>query len=175
MRIEYRRTFAQFRDTYLGTYFGTAGQTVWRILGGPIWIMTGVLLFNRAGFPGTWLIFKIISYPLSVFIALYGASYIARPAINLLLVWLRREEFLGEEGALIALELHEDFLRVFEGDNSFDIPLEEIASVQQRADSAWIITQTENLVYVPGKDATSGDPDAFLAALDEAIAEEDEE
>ncbi|MBW8012878.1 MAG: hypothetical protein FVQ83_16800 [Chloroflexi bacterium] len=175
MRVEYRRTFSQFIDTYLGTYFGTAGQTVWRILGGPFWIIVGVLLFILAGSPGTWLFFKFIIYSLSVLIALYGAAYIARPAVNLLLVWLRREEFLGAEGALIALELHEDCLRVFEGDNSFDVPLEEIATIQQRADSAWIITQTENLIYVPGKDAISGDPDAFLAALDEAIAEEDEE
>ncbi len=175
MRIEYRRTFSHFVDNYLATYFATPGKTMLRLTGGPFFIVTGAFMIiysNNAGISGGS---KLILNLFATSALLYGLYYTARPALNILLVWLRREEFLGPEDAVIALELRDESLRVYEGAQHFELPFDQIFAVQRRTHSAWIITESDNLIYFPFEDLISGDAEAFLEALDAAIAPDEEE
>jgi hypothetical protein len=98
-----------------------------------------------------------------------------RPWFEIFLVWLRRDEFLGEEGAHITVELFDDKLRVSEDKDTFDVPLENVLHVQRRAASTWIVTQPDNLLFIPNENLLSGDHDAFVDALEELLAEDEEE
>lgn len=175
MRIEYRRTFSHFVDNYLATYFGTPGKTMLRLTGGPLFIVAGAFLIiytNNAGFGEGLKFFLNLT---SLVTILFGIYYTLRPALNILLVWLRREQFLGPAEAVIALELRDESLRVYEGAQHFELPFDQIFTVQRRTHSAWIITESDNLVYFPFEDLLSGDADAFLEALDAAISPDEEE
>jgi len=174
MRISYRRTFALFVDNYLATYFGTPGQTFLRILGGPLLIVLAALLaiYTRSAGAAGWV--KLLLNLAAVAMFLYGLVYMLRPGLNLLLVWLRREQVLGPEDAPVSISLAADHLQVDDGREPFDVPLEQVLAVQRRARSAWIITKTDNLLYFPFEDLLEGDPDAFLEALEAAIAPDDE-
>lgn len=175
MRIEFRRTFSQFADYYLASYFGAAGKTFIHLLGGPALIATGIFLRIYARSADIWDVLLFVINLIAVIIILYGVFYIFRPVINLFFVWLRREQFLGPADAVMSLELLDDNLRVHEGADPFELPLDQILAVQRRANSAWIITKTDNLIYFPLEDLLSGDADTFLDALDAAIAPEEEE
>jgi hypothetical protein len=174
MRIAYRRTFALFLDNYLATYFGTPGQTFLRLLGGPLLIVLAVLLgiYTRSSNAWNWV--KLLLNLAALGIMLYGLGYMLRPAINLLLVWLRREQVLGTGEAALSLTLAGDRLQVDDGRDPFDVPFEQILAVQRRARSAWIITKTDNLLYFPFDGLLEGDAEAFLDVLESALAPEEE-
>jgi hypothetical protein len=175
MRIEFRRTFSQFVDNYIASYFGTPGQTFIRLTGGPLLIVSGAFLIIYTRTADIWSSLIFIINLTAVILILYGLFYLFRPVLNIFLVWLRRDQFLGPADAVMALELLDEKLRVHEGADPFDLPLDKILAVQRRAKSAWIITKSDNLVYFPLEDLLSGDADAFMDALDAAIAPDEEE
>jgi hypothetical protein len=88
------------------------------------------------------------------------------PGINILLVWLRREKFLGQDDALIGLELKENALQVDDPEGPMEIPFENITSIQRGTNSSWIMTKPDNIIYVPREGLVSGEHDAFIDALD---------
>lgn len=177
MRIEYKRSFSHFVDNYLVSYYTRVGRTLWRLSGGVIMIIFGAFMLIFASFERTETWTKFFLNPIGVLVILYGIYDLLRPLINIGLVWLRREEFLGEDGAHITLELHTEGIRLIEGDGHVDIPFDQIDSIQRRANSAWIVAKPDNLIYVPGEDLISGDHDAFIEAVEERLAEltEDQE
>lgn len=173
MRIEFRRTFSQFVDNYIASYFGTPGQTFIHITGGPLLIVSGAFLIIFTRNAEIWSALVLIIDLVAILLILYGLFYALRPALNIFLVWLRRDQFLGLE-TNIALELLDEDLRVHEGADPFDLPLDQIIAVQRREKSAWIITKSDYLIYFPLENLISGHADKFLDALDEAIAPDEE-
>lgn len=174
MRIEFQRTYSQFVDHYLATYFGAVGKTIFHLIGGPALIVIGAFLLIYTRSANIWSVLLFIINLIAIAIILYGVYYILRPALNLFLVWLRREQLFGDD-SIMALELLDENLRVHEGADPFDLPLDQIIAVQRRAASAWIITKSDNLIYFPFEDLLSGDAEAFLNDLDAAIAPDEEE
>lgn len=175
MRIEFRRTFSQFVDNYIASYFGTPGQTFIRLTGGPLLIVSGAFLIIYTRTADIWSGLIFIINLTAVILILYGLFYLFRPVLNIFLVWLRRDQFLGPADAVMTLELLDENLRVHEGADPFDLPIDQILAVQRRAKSAWIITKSDNLVYFPLEDLLSGDADAFMDALDAVIAPDEED
>jgi len=175
MQIEYRRTFTQFIDNYLATYYGGGVQTLKRLLGGPAIIVAGSYAVILAATPTMWPFFRVTLNLLGWLLIFYGTVYTLRPAFNLFLVWLRRAEFIGEDGTIIRFELLPESLSVHEGDSQFEVPLDRILAVQRRANSAWILTKPDNILYIPSEDLLSGDFEAFIEALDAAIAPDPED
>ena len=175
MRIEYRRTFAQFIDNYFATYYGAAGQTAFRLVGGPSMMVIAALLIifvNTRGFTG---MLRTLFIVFAILVFILGLYYMLRPALHILLVWTRKEDFIGPKDATIALEMHPDFLRVYENKEQLDLPFDQIEAIWRRARSAWVITKSDNLVYFPFEDLISGDADKFADALDEATAPDEED
>lgn len=175
MKISYRPTFDQFADNYLSTYYSGGVRVLQRAAGGPLLIMLGALsmvwVSERVGF---WL----LRFPLllgGIAIALYGLAFTLRPFFNLFLVWLRRKELFEGRSALTTIELKGEVLYVQQGSEDLKLPLSQIRSVQHRSTNTWILTQSDNLIYVPREGLTSGEHDKFVEALEEKLAPENPE
>ena len=175
MRVEYRRTFSQFVDNYLSGYYSQSGKQLVRLLGGPFQIFLGAILLILGRNPETLAFLRVLLYLAGAYLIVRGAALMLRPWFEIFLVWLRRDEFLGAEGTLITIELFDDKLRVSEDKDTFDVPLENVLHVQRRAASTWIVTQPDNLLFIPNDSLLSGDHDAFVDALEELLAEDEEE
>ena len=173
MRIQYRRTFSQFIDTYLSTYYGH--NAFLRLLGGPSLIVVGGILLVIGWRPNpAWLVRAALLVSGSI-ILVRGLFFLLRPLFNIALVWLRREEFLGEENAITTIELHEERLTVSDADGDIEMPLEKVIAVSHRTDGVWIVTDSDHIIYVPREDLLMGNHDEFVEALETAIAPEEEE
>lgn len=166
MKLTYRRTFSQFADSYLATHYSAGVQTLRRMALGPLLMVAGALVLF-AGRPLFWL-WRGLLILVGLAVLLYGLFLTLRPFIDLALVYLRRDEFLGPEGQPVTLELAGEGLRLTEAGAPLDIPYADIQSVQHRAGGAWLITKSQHLISIPAE-LTEGDLDAFLAALDRIL------
>lgn len=174
MHIQYRRTFSQFVDSYLTSYYTLGGQTLQRLLGGPALILGGVLFILLAATKAWNLGIRLIADVAGGLAILYGLGLALRPLGEILLVWLRRDEFLGEEGAIVTIEFADDQIRLDDPDGSFTFPLARITSIQHRTDSTWIMVAPDHLIYLPREELLSGNHDEFLAALEGRLRENEE-
>ncbi len=170
MRLSYRRSFSQFIDTYIFTYYSAGIGVIARLLGGPLLVVFGIVLIGftrRIQSPFYVTLFWILGVP-SI---LFGLFYFLRPFINLALVWLRREDFLGPEGALVTFELQPEAnqLQVSEPTGDFSLSLDHILYIQHRADSAWIITDQDQFLLLPRQNLVEGDQDLFIAAIENIL------
>jgi len=176
MEIAYRRRFSQFVDNYLASYYSAGVQTFQRIAGGPLLVFFGSLaiIFARQDGPGVAL--RVVLWLLALVLIGYGAAWMLRPFVNIGLVWLRRAEFLGPEGALVRLRLNTeaDRIEVQEPDGDFAVPLKDILAIQHRAESAWIVTRSDHMLFVPRRHLVSGDQDAFIAAIERILDEKEQ-
>lgn len=174
MKVSYRPTFDQFADNYLSTHYSGGVRLLQRTAGGPALIVSGALaMVWVSGHIDFWL----LRYPLlllGLLVALYGLSYTLRPLFNLLLVWLRRSELFENENAITTLELKGGFLLVTQGKDQVKLPLKQILTVQHRSTSTWILTASDNLVYLPREGLVTGKHDAFIKALEEKLVPQNE-
>jgi len=175
MRLSYRPTFARFTEDYLATHYSGGVQTFRRLAGGPLMIIVGVIaiVLANARLASLWL--RIPSFLLAAALILIGLQHTFMPLFNLFLVWLRRDQLLGGEDASIILELHADHLTITERGQEARLPLKSIKSLQHRTDSTWVLTDTDQLISVPRHDLLTGDHDAFIEALETAIAPDEPE
>ena len=174
MKVSYRPTFDQFADNYLATHYSGGVRVFQRTAGGPALIIGGALAM-------VWVSenidFWLLRYPLlllGLLVALYGLSYTLRPLFNLLLVWLRRKELFEGKAAITTLELKGGILHVTQGKDQVKLPLDQILTVQHRSTSTWILTASDNLVYLPREGLLTGKHDPFIKALEEKMVPEDE-
>ena len=176
MQIKYHRTFSQFVDNYLASYFSAGVQTFRRIAGGPIIIAVGVSLINFGRRPSTLVFFSILLWLIGLPLALYGLAYTLRPVFNIFLVWLRREEFLGQDDAVITLMLDEkkEIFTVHDSEGELTITFEDIQSIQHRSDSAWILTKSDHMISIPRDNLLSANQDEFIETI-ERILDENEQ
>jgi hypothetical protein len=86
------------------------------------------------------------------------------------LLWLRRDELLGDQPTI--LELKDDRLMLIQGDESLELPLDQIKSIQHRGHGTWLLTAGDHLISIPREGLLEGDHDAFINALEVAMAYE---
>lgn len=177
MRIEYRRTFSQFVDNYLATYYAAGVQTLRRMAGGPFLIFVGVIVINFAIQGEMITLFRVLLWGIGLAISIYGLAYGLRPMINIFLVWLRKDKFLGEEGALVTLEIQseEELIIVGDPDGEFEIHFDAISTIQHRADSAWILTTTDNMISIPREGLLTGNLDEFISTIERILDEKEQQ
>ena len=175
MQISYNRTFNQFIDTYLAVYYSGSLRLLRRVLGGPFLIFIALvwIRFSR-NIDGNFL--RGFFASLGVLILLYGIYYFLMPLINILLVWLRQDEILGEAGAEITLTLvsEEEKIMVTEPAGSFEISFDDILYIQHRSDSAWIMTQRDQIIYIPRQNLNSGDHDKFINTIEKLLDDKEQ-
>lgn len=170
MRIAYRPTFSQFVDSYLATHFSSGVKTARRLAGGPIVLLLGALVMIAAN---AWIaatLSRLMITIIGLLVALYGLFLTLLPVINIFLVWLRRDQLLGGQDALTVLELRKTQLVITENGETVELPLQRIKSVQHRNQGTWILTEGDFLISIPRKDLHEGDHDAFVYALEQAMA-----
>lgn len=169
MKVSYKPTFEQFSDNYLATYYSGGVKTLQRVAGGPLVMFLGtmivVLTFERTAF--WWL--RVPAVLLSAYVFWRGLSYTLGPLFNVFLVWLRRSQLYGE-GATTELELRGEKLYIEQNGEQVSIPVKHIQSIQHRAESTWLLTFSDQMLYVPREGLLSGDHDKFVAKLEEALA-----
>lgn len=170
MKISYLPTFDQFADNYLSTYYSGGVQTLQRAIGGPVVIVVGALIIVLANASIPFWLFRYALFLLGIAAILIGLRYTLGPLFNLFLVWVRRDELYGKGGKLTTLELKEGTLLVAQGDETVEFPLSKVLSVQHRSTNTWILTQGDNLIYVPRDGLTSGEHDKFVQLLEEKLA-----
>jgi transcriptional antiterminator Rof (Rho-off) len=175
MKISYKPTFDQFADNYLSTYYSGGVRTLQRAAGGPTIIVLGALAFILIGerVADIWL--RIPLNLIAIATVLYGLSYTIRPLFNVFLVWLRRNDLFESKKALTTLELKGNYLHVDQSGEKLKLPLDQIVTVQHRSVSTWILTKGDVLIYIPRQGLKTGSHDKFVAALDKALAPEEEE
>jgi hypothetical protein len=164
-KIAYRRTFAQFADTYLTTYYAAGFRIIVRSAGGPFLMFLGAVFYIFSRNPNLPWLARIPLFIIGVGMFAYGLYFALRPFIDLALVYLRRDEFLGAEGQTIEIEIRAEALYASLPEGDFEIPFSNILTVQHRSDSAWIITRTDQILQVPREDLLEGDHDAFVERL----------
>lgn len=165
MKVTYQPTFDQFADNYLSTYYSGGVRVLQRAAGGPLLIIAGALIMiwtnERVEF---WL----LRYPLllaGLVVSLYGLGFTLKPLFSLFLVWLRRQELFESKNATTTLEIKADLLLVTQQGETLTLPLDQILTIQHRSVSTWILTRSDNLVYVPRTGLIEGDHDAFVSTL----------
>lgn len=175
MKVTYKPTFQQFSDNYLATYYTGGVKTLQRIAGGPLVmfaaVMLPVLTFDRTAF--WWL--RVPALLLGIYIFWRGLSFTLGPLFNVFLVWLRREQLYGKKAQATSLELRGEKLYVEQNGEQVSFPVKHIQSIQHRADSTWLLTYSDQMLYIPRFDLASGDHDKFVAKLEELLAPDEED
>lgn len=175
MKVSYRPTYDQFTENYLATHYSGGVRTLQRIIGGPALIVAGALVIiitnDRVAF---WL-FRYPLFLIGLIIALYGVGYTLGPLFNLFLVWLRRTQLFDNLESETTLELKGKQLLVTQNKETIKVPLTQVQSVQHRSTSTWILTESDNLIYIPRQGLLSGDHDKFVQKLEEILAPEEPE
>ena len=87
---------------------------------------------------------------------------------------LRREELFGSETGPTIIELKGKHLHITENQENLKLPIQQIKSIQHRAESTWILTEGEYLIFIPRNSLIEGDHDSFIGSL-ETLLEPDEE
>jgi hypothetical protein len=176
MKITYRPTFDQFADNYLSTYYSGGVRVLQRAAGGPFLIALGALsmVWVSQWFSSLWL--RLPLYLVGIAVTLYGVAYTLRPLFNLFLVWLRRKQLFGSQQATTTIELKAGALHVDQGGEKVRVPLAQVQSVQHRSTNTWILTHSDNMIYIPRHGLLAGNHDKFVQALEAKLAPaEDEE
>jgi hypothetical protein len=175
MKVSYRPTYEQFADNYLSTYYSGGVKTLQRVAGGPLVMFLGtlipVLTFDRTEF--WWL--RVPALLLGAYIFWRGLSYTLGPLFNVLLVWLRREQLYGADAPATTLELRGKNLHVDQNGEQVRVPVNHIQSIQHRSQSTWLLTFSDQMLYVPRYDLLSGDHDKFIAKLEELLTPKEDE
>ena len=92
------------------------------------------------------------------------------PIFNIFLLWLRRDDLLGDPPSPTILDLKESHLDITQGQESLELPLKQIKSIQRRSQGAWLLTESDHLISVPRQGLLEGDYDAFMTTLEQAMA-----
>lgn len=164
-KLTYKRSYAQFADAYLTTYYASGVQSFRRMMGGPFLIFIGAVFYILSRSANSPLLrWSLLLIGLAI--GLYGLLYSLRPLIDLGLVWFRRDEVLGEEGQTISVQLLEENLEATLPEGRFEISYENILLLQRRTDASWIITTTDQIIQIPRENLLEGDHDAFMEELD---------
>lgn len=174
MRVSYRPNYSQFVENYLATYYSSGVGTFRRLAGGPAAILAGALLLILATSRISPGFFRIVLVIIGTLIILAGIYYALQPLINIFLVRLRREQLFGDETGPTIIELKGKHLHITENQEKLKLPIIQIKSIQHRAESTWILTEGDYLVFVPRSGLIDGDHDSFINSL-ETILEPDEE
>lgn len=174
MRISFRRTFAQFSENYLATHYSGGVSSLNRLAGGPLMIVIGAIFIitSRAKMAPSF--FRGVIAIIAILLIIWGLIQTFLPLLNLLLVWLRRDTLFAGQQAFVELEIIGESLNVNEGEDSIELPIEKIKSIQHRTESTWILTEGDYLIAIPREGIEKGDHEKFVAAL-EAIRYQDEE
>ena len=174
MKVSYRPTFAQFADNYLATYYSGGVQTLRRAAGGPAVMFLGtliiILVFDRT--PSWWL--RLPALLLGLYVFWRGLAYALGPLFNVFLVWLRRERLFGEAALPTTLEIRGKDLHLEQNGEQVSFPVTHIQSIQHRAESTWLLTLSDQMLYVPREGLLSGEHDPFVARLEELLAPPEE-
>jgi hypothetical protein len=174
MRLSYLPTYSQFVENYIATHYSSGVGTFRRLAGGPTAILAGALLtliaYSRlsSGF------FRVAFIIIGSLTILAGIYFVLQPLFNILLVRLRREELFGSEIGPTTIELKGEYLNITENQEKLKLPIHQIKSIQHRAESTWILTEGDYLVFVPRNGLIEGDHDLFITSL-ETLLEPDEE
>jgi len=175
MRVSYLPTYSQFVENYIATHYSSGVGTFRRLAGGPSAILAGALLtiiaFSRLS-PGFFRVVFIIVGSLTIVAGIY---FSLRPLINIFLVRLRREELFGSDIGPTIIELKDVHLRITENQEILELPIDQIKSIQHRAESTWILTQGDYLLFVPREGLIEGDHDSFISSLEKALEPDEEE
>lgn len=162
-------------DNYIASYYSAGVQTFSRAFGGPLMVMAGIIILAVVRKPGMGVFLSAGAWAGGAALLAAGTLRTLRPWIDLGLVWLRREEFLGADEAIsVELDTQAETLILQDTERVLTFPLSEIRSIQHRTNSAWILTQSDQLVYIPRHDLLDGDHDAFMGAI-EAILDANEQ
>lgn len=175
MKISYRPTFEQFSDNYLATYYSGGVQTLRRVAGGPLVMLIGsliiVLTFDRT--EAWWL--RLPAVLLGLYVFWRGLAYAVGPLFNVYLVSLRKERLFGPDAPLTSLQLRGAKLHIEQNEEKVVMPVEHIQSIQYRGDSTWLLTFSDQMLYIPREGLESGDHDRFVAKLEELLTPEEAE
>jgi hypothetical protein len=174
MRVSYRPSYAQFAENYLATHYSGGVGTLQRIAGGPSTILAGALLAFALAPRIASGFFRGLFILIGILLILAGLFYTFQPLINLFLVRLRREQLFGENVGATIIELSDQSLIVTEGEETLKLPIDQIKSIQHRAESTWLLTHGDYLIFVPREGLLEGDHDSFITEL-EKLLEPDEE
>lgn len=175
MKVSYRPTFDQFAENYLSTHYSGGVRTLQRILGGPFLMVAGSLLIIITNDRISFWLFRYPLYLIGLVVALYGLGYTLGPLFNLFLVWLRRGELFENKDSETTLELLADQLHVTQQGESIKLALSTIQSIQHRSTNTWILTYSDDLIYIPRSGLLSGDHDKFIEALEKKLAPPEED
>jgi len=170
MKVSYRPTFDEFADNYLSTYYSGGVRVLQRAAGGPALIIASALSMMWFSREVEFWLLQVPLLLLGLLVALYGLYLTLRPLLNLLLVWLRRKQLFESQDAITTLELKGGFLHVTQGKEQVKLPLDQIQSVQHRSTSTWILTHSDNLIYLPREGLISGKHDSFVQSLEKKLA-----
>lgn len=174
MKISYKPTYQQFADNYLATYYSGGVQTLRRVAGGPLVMFLGtlviILVFDRTA--SWWL--RLPALLLGLYIFWRGLSYALGPLFNVFLVWLRREQLYAASAPATTFELRGNNLHVEQNGEQVRLPVKHIQSIQHRAESTWLLTFSDQMLYIPRQGLLSGDHDRFVARLEELLAPKEE-
>jgi len=175
MRVSYRPNYSQFVENYLATHYSGGVGTLRRLAGGPLGIIAGALLIIAALSRLSTGFFRGFLVVAGSLLILAGLFYAVQPLINVFLVRLRREELFGDEIGPTTIELIDNQLHITENQEKLKLPIDQIKSIQHRAESTWIITHGDYLLFVPRSGLIEGDHDSFVSALEALLEPEEEE
>lgn len=175
MRVSYRPNYSQFVENYLATHYSGGVGTLRRLAGGPTAILAGALLIISALSRLSTGFFRGLLVIAGSTLILAGLFYALRPLINILLVRLRREELFGDEIKPTIIELLDNQLHITENQEELVLPINQIKSIQHRAESTWILTHGDYLLFVPRSGLIEGDHDSFVSALEDLLEPNEEE
>ena len=170
MRIAFQPSLSDLIESYLATHYSGGVQTMRRLAGGPVILLLGALTIIAVN---AWVVstfLRILLIALGFLFALYGLWLTLTPVFNMFLLWLRRDELLGDQPTI--LELKDDRLMLIQGDESLELPLDQIKSIQHRGHGTWLLTAGDHLISIPREGLLEGDHDAFINALEVAMAYE---
>lgn len=173
MKISYQPTFHQFADNYLATYYSGGVQTVRRAAGGPLVMFLGsliiVVVFDRTG--SWWL--RLPAVLLGLYVFWRGLAYTLGPLFNVFLVYLRREQLFGAGAPPTSMSLRGSNLHIEQGGEKVRMPVSHIQSIQYRAESTWLLTHSDQMLYIPREGLDAGDHDAFVARIQKILTPEE--
>ncbi len=161
-------TLSDLIESYLTTHYSGGVQTMRRLAGGPVILLLGALTIIAVN---AWVVAYFLRALLILvggLFALYGLWLTLTPVLNMFLLWLRRDELLGDQPTI--LEIKDDRLLLIQGDESLELPLAQIKSLQHRAHGTWLLTESDHLISIPRDGLLEGDHDAFVNALEVAMA-----
>jgi hypothetical protein len=175
MKISFQRTFAQFSENYLATHYGGGISSLSRLAGGPMLIVSGVLISVLANANLQSTFFRTLFVIIAILLIAFGFVRTLLPLFNLFLVWLRRDSLFSKEKGFVEMELTKEFLNVSEGPEKIKLKFDQIKSIQHLTESTWILTEGDYLISIPRDGLTSGNHEKFVAALEEILLVEEEE